>query len=337
MTNDTAVWCIHAGSDGDADGLFLHWNVIALGYKAMGDLGALAPDRDAFKERAQQALLKSKPGAIPAYAGQTYRFVHEARVDDLVAYPSQRDKRIHIGRIEGLYKHDLGINSRYPNMRDVRWIAKAPRTHFSLGALYEVGAAMSFFQLKNYADEFIAFAAGEPPDVSIDTDPTIGLVAAEVEQSTRDYLQKTLLRKFKGHRFVLFVADLLETMGYRTKLPPAGTEKGTDILAFRDELGLQPPIIRVQVKTGEGSVGSPEVQTFAGAVGDRNAGLVVTPSVFSKQAVDFAAARGSIRLLDGDAVIDLLLKHYEELDPKYRSEIPMRRVYIPESGECNEV
>jgi len=121
-------------------------------------------------------------------------------------------------------------------------------------------------------------------------------------------------------------------MGYRTRVSPEGPDKGIDIVAFRDELGLHPPIIMVQVKSGEGNVGSPEVQALSGAVGDKGAGLFVTLALFSKQARDFADAKGNIRLLDGDALLDLLLEHYEDLD-KYRAEIPLKRVYIPEPAE----
>ena len=182
MANDITVWGIHAGQSGEADSLFLHKNMIALGFNPMGDLSALAPSREAFKERALQRFPESKPGAIPIFAGQTFRFVHEVKIGDLVAYPSQHDKKIHVGRIEGAYRYDPAANSDYPNMRQVTWIAKAPRTDFGQGALYEIGSAMSFFQLKNYADEFVALTAGDLPPVPIDVDPTVSLVASEVEQ-----------------------------------------------------------------------------------------------------------------------------------------------------------
>ena len=87
------------------------------------------------------------------------------------------------------------------------------------------------------------------------------------------------------------------------------------------------------VRNGEGNVGAPEVQALAGAIGDKGAGLFVTLASFSKQARDFAEAKGNLRLLDGDALLELLLEHYKELDAKYRAEIPLKRVYIPEPAE----
>jgi len=330
---DVTVWGIHAGKFGDADSLFLKKHVMALGFAEMGDLGELGGDKEAFKTRATMAYPDAKPGAIPIYAGQIFRFVHEVQVGDLVAYRSQRDKKIHVGRIKGSFKYDPQTDAAYPDMRPVTWLTTLPPTDFTQGALYELGAAMSFFQLRTYADEFIAAAEGKHPKVDVKKDPTVALVASEVEQSTKDYLQKALSQNFKGHRFAHLVGDLLTAMGYRTRVSPEGADKGTDLLAYRDELGLHPPVIRVQVKSGDGTVGSPDVQALSGAVGDKGAGLFVTLATFSKQARDFADARGNIRLVDGDGLLDLLMEHYQELDPKYQAEIPLKRVYIPEPAE----
>ena len=40
-----------------------------------------------------------------------------------------------------------------------------------------------------------------------------------------------------------------------------------------------------------------------------------------------------MRLPDGDALLDLLLEHYEDLDARYRAEIPFEREYILEPPE----
>jgi hypothetical protein len=61
--------------------------------------------------------------------------------------------------------------------------------------------------------------------------------------------------------------------------------------------------------------------------------LFFTLALSFRQARDFAEAKGNLRLLDGDALLDLLSEHYEELDARYRAEIPLKRVYIPEPAE----
>ena len=44
-------------------------------------------------------------------------------------------------------------------------------------------------------------------------------------------------------------------MGYRTRIAPEGPDGGIDNLTHKDELGFEPPIIKVQVKASEGNIG----------------------------------------------------------------------------------
>src|SRR5690242_7681062 len=136
---DTTIWGIHAGHGGDADDLFLKKNNIAIGWAPMGDLSKVGSDRDAFKSAIAKVYPDKKPGAIPNNAGQLFRFVHEVKANDVIVYPSKRDRRVHIGRVTGPYKYDPAIDSTYPNLRPVQWVRSLPRTKFTQGALYEIG------------------------------------------------------------------------------------------------------------------------------------------------------------------------------------------------------
>src|SRR5512133_1938223 len=100
---EAVMWGIHAGKTGDADTIFLKKNVVAIGWNEMGDLSKLKPERDAVKEAVAAAYPNAKPGAIPNYTGQLYRFVHEMKKGDLVVYPSKHDRMLHIGRVKGAY------------------------------------------------------------------------------------------------------------------------------------------------------------------------------------------------------------------------------------------
>lgn len=330
---EVILWGIHAGKTGDADTLFLKKNCIAIGWAQMGDLGALKPDREAFKAKYAEMYPDAKPGAIATSGGQPFRFVHEMKVGDLVVYPSKRDRQVHLGRIEGLYQYSPKLEPGYPNVRPVKWLCAMPRTHFTQGALYEIGSAMSLFQVKNYADEFIAAIEGKPVAPTTTEDETIAVVAADIEQTTHDFILKRLAQELKGHPLAQFVAQLLGTMGYRTRVSPEGPDGGVDIIAHKDELGFEPPIIKVQVKSSEGNVGSPDVQALYGTVESREHGLLVTLGSFTPPARNFARNKSNLRLVDGDELVDLILQHYEELDSRYKGLIPLKRVYVPEAIE----
>ena len=334
---ETTIWGIHAGKTGDADNLFLKGNCIALGWSKVGDLSSLKADRESFKAKVSEAFPEKKPGAIPVSAGQLFRFVHEMKKGDLIVYPSKIDKQVHIGKVEGEYHYDPKKEPGYPNLRAVKWIRSIPRTQFSQGALYEIGSALSFFQVKNYADDFHVAVEGKkilPPPA--DEPETVAHIAEDIEVNTRDFILKQLGWKLKGHPLSEFVAHLLGTMGYRTRLSAVGPDSGIDIIAHKDELGFEPPIIKVQVKSSEGSIGDPVVTALYGKVGEKEYGLFVTLGTYTNQAKNFAKSKSNLRLIDGDELVSLILQHYEQFDSQYKGLIPLKKVYVPEALEEGE-
>ncbi|MBV5328720.1 MAG: restriction endonuclease, partial [Chlorobium sp.] len=296
MTADTPIWGIHAGKTGDADSLFLNKHCIAIGWVKMGDLSPLAPNRDAFKVKVAETYPDRKPGSIPNNAGQLFRFVHEMKPGDWVAYPSKQDRMIHLGQVTGDYHYDPKTEPGYPQVRAAKWLKKVPRTHFTQGALYEIGSAMSLFQIKNYAEEFRAALEGKAaPLIPVTQDESVAAVSEDIEETTRDFVLKKLAQDLKGHPFAHFVAHLLNTMGYRTRISPAGPDGGIDIVVHKDELGFEPPIIKVQVKSSEGSIGDPAVSSLYGKVGASEFGLLVTLGIFTAQAKTFAKSKSNLR------------------------------------------
>ena len=266
-------------------------------------------------------------------AGQLFRFVHEMKEGDLIIYPSKRDKRVHIGQIAGPYQYIDKSADTYPHRRAVRWIKDFSRTKFTQGALYEIGSAMSFFQVKNYADEFLAAVTGQEVAPTPGEDITVQYVAEDIEQNTRDFILKTLAQELKGHALAGFVAHLLVTMGYRTRVSPPGPDGGVDVVAHRDELGFEPPIVKVQVKSSEGSIGDAVVSQLIGKLETGEYGMLVTLGTFTSQALSTARNKSNLRLIDGDQLVTLILQHYEEFDSKYKGIMPLKRVYVPETLE----
>src|SRR5262249_61377746 len=125
-------------------------------------------------------------------------------------------------------------------------------------------------------------AALTPPE----KDETVAMVAEEIEETTRDFILKQLARELKGHPLAEFVAQLLQAMGYRTRVSPEGPDGGIDIIAHKDELGFEPPIIKIQVKsTDRGTIGDPIVSALYGKVGSSEFGMLVTLATFSPPAI----------------------------------------------------
>jgi restriction system protein len=336
MTDDEkTLWGIHAPKGGGADILFYEKDLIAIGWERIGDLSEFT-DREALKDEVAECYPDKKPGAIPVTAGTLHRFAREIQEGDIVVHHRRAEHRIYLGRVTGPYRHAPELSDRYPNVRPVEWLAKYPRTRFSQGALYEIGSAVTLFQVKNYADEFIAALEGKAPPEPADEDETVSLVAEEIQQTTEDFVLKRLAQELKGHGFESFVAHLLEIMGYRTRVSPEGPDGGVDVLAHKDELGFEPPIIKVQVKSTEGSVGDPAVSALYGKVDEGEFGLLVSLGRFTSQAENFARSKSNLRLIDGTELVRLILQHYEDLDSRYKGLISLKRVYVPQAVEESE-
>lgn len=332
-TTATTIWGVHAGRFGEADPLFKRGRV-ALGWHDIDDLATIPANRDAFKERVRAAYPHDKPGAIPVAAGQLFRFVHEATVGDLVIWRSKSDRFIHIGRITDPYRYDPAESAAYPHQRQTEWLHAVQPSQVSQGALYEIGSAMSWFSVRNYADEWRAMLGGGAPvkrgPIDDEVDATVPAVAEGIEQTTRDFILKELSRQLKGHPLSWFVAHLLERMGYRMRVSPEGPDGGVDIVAHRDELGFEPPIVRVQVKSGSGSIGQPDVSSLLGTLAHGEFGLLVTLGTFTAPARAFARSKPNLRLVDVDALVELVLAHYETFDSRYKGLLPLKRVYVPD-------
>ena len=338
MANDQQMWGIHGGRTGDADTLFLQKGYVALGWATVGNLSKLSPTRESFKTRVAEVFPTMKQGAVPVSAGQLYRFVHEAKIGDIVVYSSKTDRHIHIGRIESEYEYSPVEEISYPHHRKIKWLKNLPRTHFSQGALHEIGSAMSFFAVKTYSDEFWAAIEGKDVSVPVAQDETVALVASDIEDQTRDYVLKKLAQELKGGPFEDFVAHLLQVMGYKTQQPKRGkgADGGVDIIAHKDELGFEPPIIKVQVKSTEGKSGDPEVTALYGKCNADEKALFVTLGEFTNQAENFARNKANLRLINGDELVGLVFLHYEKFDSRYKGLLPLKRIYVPDPEEIDE-
>lgn len=317
------IWGIHTTDEA----LFLHDNIIAIGWKEFGDCSKLEPTREAYKNHYIASYPNGKKGAVATNAGMLYRFVHEMKAGDYVVFPSKSDRKINIGLVESDFIYNPTADL-YVQQRKVKWLKHLPRTAFSQGALYELGSAMSFFLIKNYADEYLqALDKGFKPAAAMnEPDETVAATAEDIIESTRDFILKELSKKLKGYALEEFVADLLRAMGYRCTVSPQGGDSGIDITAYKDEL---PPRILVRVKSQDSDIKETTIQSLKGAMREGDYGLFVTLSNYTKNAKKYLENTPIIRGINGTELVDLILKYYDQLGDKYRKMIPLKMVYIP--------
>lgn len=338
MEKDIRVWGIHS----EDDNMFLDKNnpLIAIGWRFLGDLRKYGADREKIKAALieKDSYYRDKMGAVPNAAGMLYRFAFEVQIGDHIIFPSKINRQINIGQVVGDYtfvgQENTGADEpegspRYVHTRKVKWLKHLPRTAFTQGALYEVGSALTFFTVKNYADEYLNAlndSFKKATEITKDDEEQIEETAESIRENTRDYILKELSRHYKGYDLEDFVAALLDAMGYKTQTSPRGGDRGKDIIAYKDEL---PPRILVQVKSSDGDITETLLQAFKGTLLAGDYGLFVTLADYKKNAKDFLKNNTIIRAINGSELVDLVIKYYDLLDLKFKVHIPLEKVYIP--------
>lgn len=315
MADEIRMWGIHTKNDS----LFLNGNVVAIGWREMGDLSVLEPTRDAFRDKYVQVYPDAKKGSIGTGVGMLYRFLYEIQVGDYIIFPSKADRMVNIGKVEGEYQY-IPDADEFVQQRKVRWLKHLPRTAFSQGALYEIGSALTLFAVKNYPDEFLRALEKGFRKAPQEKDDSVGATAEDIIETTKDYILKEISRQLKGYDLEEFVADLLRAMGYRTTVSPRGGDSGIDITAYKDEL---PPRILVQVKSQDGDIKEATIQSLKGAMREGDYGLFITLSNYTKNAKRYLDNTPIIRGINGTELVELVLKYYDSLSEQYRKMIPL--------------
>ncbi|MBA3667638.1 MAG: restriction endonuclease [Sphingomonas sp.] len=326
MAQEQVVWGIHM--TGVRDDAPIIGNYIAIGWRELGDPSRIAPNRSAFKAAYATTYPSSKPGTIPVSAGSIFRFIHEMNVGEIVVYPSRHNRMINIGRVTGEHEYVQSPGEEYPNRRSVEWLRHVSREQFPQSALYEIGSAITLFSVTTHADIFLAALAGDVVSNAVGgDDDTAAAIAEQLEESTEDFIIKRLKEAQSSYEFEQFVAHLLQCMGYHARVTKASGDGGVEVIAHRDELGFEPPIIKVQCKQTLGNSGRPDVQKLFGAIEQGEMGLFVTLGSFSPDARVYEQAKSNLRLIDGRTLVELIYTHYEQFSPRYQSLVPLKRTY----------
>ena len=176
-----------------------------------------------------------------------------------------------------------------------------------------------------------AWKKDQPVDVDPDEEGESDSTTLEEAEETawaeiRDYLAE--LNPFD---FQELVAGLLKGMGYYVSwISPPGPDKGVDIIAHSDPLGVEGPRIKVQVKrTSDSKVNADTLRAFMSTLGENDVGLFVATGGFTRDAEKEAREQEKrrITLLDLQGLFDLWVEHYDSIPDAEQRLLPLR--FIP--------
>jgi restriction system protein len=178
------------------------------------------------------------------------------------------------------------------------------------------------------ADQPPALADGSEADESEEASEAV-VTLEEAEEAAWSEIESFLLN-MSPYDFQDLVAGLLRGMGYFVEwVSPPGPDKGIDIVAHGDPLGVKGPRIKAQVKRRADKVPVDGVRGFMALLGESDVGLFVNTGGFTREAEDEARRQEKRRmmLLDSKRLFDLWTEHYSRIPEEQRRLLPLRPVY----------
>jgi restriction system protein len=339
MAKHPRTWLVRAGKNAAFIDDFRANSHVAIGWREAGPIAPNADD-DFLTDLFDRTFPTAKPGSRRVWQAQVRRFLTEMRPGDRVATYDPNTRVYLLGTVEGDVQWRDGP---LPRVRAVRWTHQAPRDALSVDTRNGLGSIATFFRAsQDVSDELWSKAV--PLETSAAEAPAP--VAVSVAQDDEAQTAETILRedvREKSEQFIEdriasldwqqmqeLVAGILKAMGYHATVSADGSDRGVDIFASPDGLGLQEPRIFVEVKHRSGAMGADELRSFLGGRRSGDRCLYVSTGGFTKEA-RYEADRAVVplTLITLPKLRELLLQHYERLDPATRALVPLQRLYWP--------
>ena len=335
---ETDIWMVRAGRGGVDAQRFLAQQRVAIGW----DVGIvdLTTSDEEIKNRINEQYSDRKPGTRRSWAGQVIRFFKEVAIGDTVTTHAVDSRLYHIGIIRS--EAELKISTADEKevreyARAVDWLYEVPRDGLTAGTRNSLDGLMTVFRVSKEASaELRTHCLGD----GVADSAVSGITDLQEESGTGAILEEYSVKaeglvedqiaKLDWSQLQELVAGILRAMGYQTKVSARGPDRGVDIFASPDGLGLTEPRIFVEVKHRGGSIGSHQIRSFTGGRKPGDRCLYVSTGGFSMEA-RYEADRSSIplTLITLPDLRELLLNHYENLDSGTRALVPLKRVYLP--------
>ena len=327
------MWMIRAGRNASLVQDFEEKEYVAVGWPKMGDLSQVKSKNELAKEH-KQTYGDEKVGKQRMSLGQISRFRFDIKKGDMIITYNPEFRVYLIGEVISDYQYVKASPGNFNHILRVKWKGKVQRDSLSVSTKNTVGAIMTLFLLGDSArNEFQNLLLGKEPiskdKADDDAISEMDVIRKDIIEKGFEFIKDTIL-KLDWEEMEELLAGILRAMGYKTRISPIGPDRGADVIASPDGLGLEQPRIRAEVKHKSGSVGAPELRSFLGGLRQNDRGLYVSTGGFTKEA-RYEAERSTIpaTLIDIDELAELLIINYDNADPETKALIPLIKLYWP--------
>ncbi|HEU4537364.1 MAG TPA: restriction endonuclease, partial [Polyangiaceae bacterium] len=319
---------IRAGRGSDKVDDFLQHNIVAVGGELLGQLKPSTKKDELLRLYAEKYPDEGE-GSRASWVSQLYRFFSEVKSGDEVVTFDRERRRYVLGTISSDYEWAPKLIEGKPHVRHVRWTHEVPRDPLGASTRNTLGAIQTLFKigsevakdLRTHQAPLGATAPEQKPlpkrAAELEEDALANLLEETFEKS--DEFIEDAISSLDWRQMQSLVAGILRAMGYRTTVSEGGPDRGVDIFASPDGLGLQEPRIFVEVKHRTQVIGSKEVRAFLGGRKKGDRCLYVSTGGFTKDA-HYEADRADVAttLISLPLLRKLLVEHYETLDAEAR-------------------
>ncbi len=332
------IWMVRAEQGGIFADYFVEKGVVTIGW-GVGPISATESD-DSILRRVAAVFPRDRQGRH-----QVKRFALEVQVGDAVVTYNNGSRIYHVGIIQSPVEYGPSVHGgEYEGYaRRVRWVYEVSRDALSPDTRNSLGGQLTLFRLAASASQELRQHCTGQHSIS---EPTEGVYTSVTESGAEeimdpaDILQEHIAKsdqfvedaiaRLDSYQLQELMAGILRAMGYRTRVAGRGPDRGFDIFASPDGLGLSEPRIFVEVKHRAGATGSPAVRSFLGGRRPGDRCLYISTGGFSADA-RYEAERSQIplELVALPELRGLLVDYYETLDSATRALVPLRRVYWP--------
>ena len=326
------MWMVRAGRNAFLVQDFEEKNYVGVGWTRLKDLSDVNSKEELTKIH-HEAYADHKVGKLRLDIGMMNRFRFDIQKGDYVITYNPEFRTYPIGEISSDYLYEPNSPGNYNHIRTVNWIGKVERDVLSLSTRNTVGAIMTLFLLNETAkNEFLKLLSGEKIDQKDDSEEE----KTELDDLKKDVLDRAFefikdrILRLDWYEMQEIMAGILKAMGYKTRVASPGPDRGVDIIASPDGLGLEQPRIRVEVKHRAGAIGATELRSFIGGLTQSDRGLYVSTGGFTREA-RYEAERSNIplTLIDIDELADLLIRNYDNADSETKALVPLKKLYWP--------
>lgn len=326
-----AFWMVRAGEGGYLAREFVEKGCVGVGFDRIGSFESLT-SLEAMRERVRASYPDMRPMQAKVAAGVAHKFRSVIQVGDQVVTYDPTTRLYHLGRVTGPYSYRPGYLTDYAHTRPVEWLAQRRRDDLSVTTRNSLGSIITLFEP---GDEVLAELLGAAPVAPVDViekvseRPDYVAILEDTLSRAHEFIADRIT-ELSPHEMEQLLAALLRALGFKARVTPIGPDRGRDVIASPDGLGLQSPRIFCEVKHRKGAIGAPDVRSFTSTLRGDDRGVFLSTGGFTKEArYEGERARVSVTLMDLNELVRLVSENYEQFDSIGRSLLPLSRVYWP--------